>query len=501
MELLAHLQVGLNAALTPINLLYCLAGAFLGTLIGVLPGLGPVATIAMLLPATFALPPLSSLIMLAGIYYGAQYGGSTTAILVNIPGESSSIVTALDGYKMARKGRAGVALATAAIASFFAGTVATFIIALFAPPLTEVALKFGPAEYFSLMVLGLIASVILAHGSLLKAIGMIILGLLLGLVGSDVTSGTARFTFGFSQLADGIGFVVVAMGMFGLGEIISNLERDKDTRELLVKHVSGLMPTKEDFKRMVPPILRGTSLGAALGILPGGGAMLASFASYSLEKKVSKYSKEFGTGAIEGVAAPEAANNAGAQTSFIPMLTLGIPSNPVMALMVGAMIIQGIQPGPAVMTNQPDLFWGLIVSMWAGNFFLLVLNLPMIRLWVKLVTVPYHLLYPAILVFCGIGVFSLNNTQFDIYFMALFGLLGYVFAKLECEAAPMLLGFILGPMMEEYLRRAMTIYRGDVSIFFTRPISATMLAIAGIGLIIVLLPNIRKKREEVFQEE
>jgi TctA family transporter len=500
MDLLANLGVGLHAALTPINLLYCLIGAFLGTLIGVLPGLGPVATIAMLLPATFTLPPLSSLIMLAGIYYGAQYGGSTTAILVNIPGESSSIVTALDGYQMARQGRAGVALATAAIGSFFAGTVATFLLAVFAPPLADIALKFGPAEYFSLMVLGLIASVILAHGSLLKAIGMIVLGLLLGLVGADVTSGTQRYTFGITELSDGIGFVVVAMGMFGLGEIISNLEHD-DTRELMVKRVTSLMPTKEDWKRMCAYILSGTGLGSALGILPGGGAMLASFAAYSLEKKVSKNSHQFGKGAIEGVAAPESANNAGAQTSFIPMLTLGIPSNPVMALMIGAMIIQGIQPGPAVMTKQPDLFWGLIVSMWIGNFFLIILNLPMIGLWVKLVSVPYHILYPAILVFCGIGVFSLNNTEFDIYFMAIFGLLGYVFAKLECEPAPMLLGFILGPMMEEYLRRAMTIYRGDLTVFVTRPISAAMLAFAATGLVVVLLPAISKKREQVFQEE
>ncbi len=500
MELLHNLAIGFDAALTPLNLLYCLGGVFLGTLIGVLPGLGPVATIAMLLPATFALPPVSSLIMLAGIYYGAQYGGSTTAILINLPGESSSVITALDGYAMARKGRAGVALSTAALGSFFAGTVATFLLAVFAPPLAEIALKFGPAEYFSLMVLGLVASVVLAHGSLLKAIGMIVIGLLFGMVGTDVNSGVPRFTFDTPELADGIGFVAVAMGMFGLGEIIKNLE-DESTRAVFVKNVTGLMPTKQDFKDMVAPILRGTALGSALGILPGGGAMLSSFAAYSLEKKMSKNSANFGKGAIEGVAAPESANNAGAQTSFIPMLTLGIPSNPVMALMIGAMIIQGIQPGPAVMTEQPALFWGIIASMWIGNFFLIVLNLPLIGMWVRMLSIPYHILFPGILVFCAIGVYSLNNTAFDVYLMAGFGVLGYIFAKLECEPAPMLLGFILGPMMEEYLRRAMTLSRGDPTVFFTRPISATMLVLAALALAVVLMPAIRKKREEAFQEE
>ncbi|MCW0232131.1 MAG: tripartite tricarboxylate transporter permease [Ferrovibrio sp.] len=500
MELLSNLMIGIEVSMTPINLLYCLGGVFVGTLIGVLPGLGPTATIAMLLPVTFGLPPVSALIMLAGIYYGAQYGGSTTAILINLPGEASSVVTALDGYQMARQGKAGLALSTAALGSFFAGTVATFLLALFAPPLAEVALKFGPAEYFSLMVMGLVASVVLAHGSLPKAIAMILLGLLLGLVGTDVTSGTPRFTFDVPELADGINFVIVAMGMFGLGEIIRNLENE-EVRDVFTRKISGLLPTWADFKQMTPAVLRGTALGSALGILPGGGAMLASFAAYSLEKKVSKNSKMFGKGAIEGVAAPESANNAGAQTSFIPMLTLGIPSNPVMALMIGAMIIQGIQPGPQVMTEQPALFWGIIVSMWIGNFFLVVLNLPMIGLWVRMLTVPYHLLYPAILVFCAIGVFSLNNSGFDIYLMAVFGVLGYVLSKLDCEPAPLLLGFILGPMMEEYLRRAMVLSRGDAMVFIERPISATMLAMAVIGLIVVLLPSIRKKRDEAFTEE
>ncbi|KFC61536.1 MULTISPECIES: tripartite tricarboxylate transporter permease [unclassified Massilia] len=500
MEIFTNLGLGLETAFTLTNLFYCLVGVFVGTAVGVLPGLGPIATIAMLLPATFGLPPVSALIMLAGIYYGAQYGGSTTAILVNLPGESSSVVTALDGYKMARNGQAGKALATAAIGSFFAGTVATILLALFAPPLADLALKFGPAEYFSLMVLGLVASVVLASGSLLNAIGMVILGLLLGLIGTDVNSGAQRYTFDKPELADGINFVIVAMGMFGIGEIIRNLEHGED-RNVLMKKVQGLMLSKDDFKRILAPVLRGTFLGSALGILPGGGAMLASFSAYSIEKKVSPNAKNFGKGAIEGVAAPEAANNAGAQTSFIPMLTLGIPSNPVMALMIGAMIIQGIQPGPAVMTEQPALFWGLIVSMWFGNLFLVVLNLPMIGLWVKMILVPYHRLYPAILMFCAIGVFSLNNNEFDIWLMALFGLFGYICAKLGAEPAPMLLGYIIGPMMEEYLRRALLLSHSDPMVFLRSPISATMLAMAAIALIIVMLPALRKKREEAFQEE
>jgi TctA family transporter len=499
MELLGNLVMGLGVAVSPVNLAWCLIGVFLGTAIGVLPGLGPAATIAMLLPATFGLPPVSALIMLAGIFYGAQYGGSTTAILVNLPGETSSVVTAIDGYQMARQGKAGRALATAAISSFFAGTVCTLFIAMFAPPLAEIALKFGPAEYFSLMVLGLVASIVLASGSIVHAVGMIVLGLLLGLVGTDVNSGAMRFTLGLPELADGIGFVIVAMGMFGVGEIVANLE-DEGRRDLMVKKVTGLMPTREDWRRMSAPMLRGTLLGSALGILPGGGAALASFSSYALEKKSSKYAHELGKGAIEGVAGPEAANNAGAQMSFIPMLTLGIPSNPVMALMIGAMIIQGVQPGPAVITEQPQLFWGLIASMWVGNVMLLVLNLPLIGLWVRMIMVPYHLLYPMILVFCAIGVFSLSNTAFDVYLMAVFGLLGYVLKKLDCEPAPMLLGFILGPMMEEYLRRALLIAKGDATVLVTRPISAVLLLLAALLLALVLLPTFKKTREEAFKE-
>jgi putative tricarboxylic transport membrane protein len=499
MEFFDNIGLGFSVALTAMNLLYCLAGVFLGTLIGVLPGLGPTATIAMLLPVTFTLPPVSSLIMLSGIYYGSQYGGSTTSILVNVPGEAASVVTALDGYQMALKGRAGVALATAAVGSFFAGTVATIILALFAPPLAEIALKFGPAEFFSLMVLGLLASLVLARGSLLHASGMVVLGLLLGLVGADVNTGTQRYTFGIPQLADGIGFVVVAMGMFGLAEVVRNLENEDD-RPTIVSKITTLMPTREDWKRIIGPILRGTAIGSALGILPGSGSILGSFAAYAIEKKVSKNSAEFGKGAIEGVAAPEAANNAGAQTSFIPMLTLGIPSNPVMALMIGAMVIQGIQPGPSVITEQPALFWGIIVSMWIGNFFLVILNLPMVGMWVKIVSVPYQYLFPAILVFCGIGVFSLNNTEFDVYTMALFGVVGYIFVKLDCEPAPMLLAFILGPMMEEYMRRALLLSRGDPMIFLQRPISASMLALAALAIIVASLPMFYKKREETFRE-
>ena len=499
MEFFDNIGLGFSVALSLVNLLYCLAGVFLGTLIGVLPGLGPTATIAMLLPVTFTLPPVSALIMLSGIYYGSQYGGSTTSILVNVPGEAASVVTALDGYQMALKGRAGVALATSAIGSFFAGTVATVVLALFAPPLAEIALKFGPAEFFSLMVLGLLASLVLARGSLLHATGMVVLGLLLGLVGADVNTGTQRYTFDIPQMADGIGFVVVAMGMFGLAEVVRNLENEND-RPTIVSKITSLMPTKEDWKRIIGPILRGTAIGSALGILPGSGSILGSFAAYAIEKKVSKNSAEFGKGAIEGVAAPESANNAGAQTSFIPMLTLGIPSNPVMALMIGAMVIQGIQPGPSVITEQPALFWGIIVSMWIGNLFLVILNLPMVGMWVKIVSVPYQYLFPAILVFCGIGVFSLNNTEFDVYLMALFGVIGYLFVKLDCEPAPMLLAFILGPMMEEYLRRALLLSRGNPMIFIERPISATMLALAALAIIVASLPMFYKKREETFRE-
>ncbi|MFM1806113.1 MAG: hypothetical protein RL212_372, partial [Pseudomonadota bacterium] len=491
MELLDNLALGFTTALTFQNLLYCFIGVLLGTMIGVLPGLGPIATIAMLLPATYALPPIAALIMLAGIYYGAQYGGSTTAILVNIPGESSSVVTAIDGYQMARRGRAGVALFTAGFGSFFAGCVATLVLAAFAAPLAEVAFKFGPAEYFSLMVLGLIGAVVLASGSLIKAIGMIVLGLLLGLIGTDVNSGAARYSFDIPELTDGIGFVAIAMGVFGFAEIMNNLEQ-KEKRETFLDKVTSLWPSKEDFKRMMPSILRGTGIGSILGVLPGGGAPLAAFAAYSLEKKTSKHSAEFGKGAIEGVAGPESANNAASQTSFIPLLTLGIPPNAVMALMVGAMTIHNIQPGPQVMTSNPALFWGLIASMWIGNLMLIILNLPLIGVWVKMLTIPYRHLYPAILVFCCIGVYTVNNTNFDIFMTAIFGIAGYLFYKLGCEAPPLLLGFVLGPMMEENFRRALLLARGDFTVFFTRPLSLGLLIAAAALVVIVALPAVKK---------
>jgi TctA family transporter len=500
MELLNNLALGFGVALTLANLWYAFIGVLLGTLIGVLPGIGPLATIAMLLPVTFTLNPTSALIMLAGIYYGAQYGGSTTAILVNIPGELSSAITVLDGYQMARQGRAGPALGMAAIGSFIAGSVATLVIAVAAPPLAEVALKFGPAEYFSLMVLGLVGAVVLAHGSVLKAIAMIILGLLLGLVGTDVNSGVARFSFGVSELTDGLGFVGIAMGMFGYGEIILNLEKG-ESREVFTAKVGKLLPSWDEFKYCTPSIIRGTILGSILGILPGGGALLSAFASYAVEKKMTKDREKFGEGNIRGVAGPESANNAGAQTSFIPMLTLGIPSNAIMALMIGAMMIQGIAPGPQVMTERPQLFWGMIASMWVGNAMLVVLNLPLVGMWIKLLTIPYRVLFPSILLFCTIGVYSVQNSAFDSILTALFGVFGYICVKTESEPAPMLLGYILGPLMEENLRRAMLLSRGDPIVFFQRPISAVMLTLAILMLLVILLPNIRKKREEAFVDE
>jgi putative tricarboxylic transport membrane protein len=502
MDLLQNLSLGFGVALSLQNVFYALLGAVLGTLIGVLPGLGPVATIAMLLPSIYSLDATPALIMLAGIYYGAQYGGSTTAILINVPGEASSVVTAIDGYQMARQGRAGPALAAAGLGSFFAGCVGTVIIAAFAPPLTELAFQFGPAEYFSLMVLGLIGAVVLASGSLIKAISMILLGLLLGQVNTDVISGVPRYSFDIPELTDGIGFVAIAMGVFGFGEIIGNLGRPAEHREVFTKDVKGLWPTRDDFARAWPAVLRGTALGSVLGVLPGGGALLSSFASYTLEKKSPGKPGDvpFGKGNIRGVAGPESANNAGAQTSFIPMLTLGIPPNAVMALMVGAMTIKGIQPGPQVMTSNPQLFWGLIASMWIGNLMLIILNLPLIGIWIKLLTVPYRFLFPAIVVFCGIGLYTLNNSSFDVYIGALFGIVGYAFYKLGCEPAPLLLGFILGPMMEENLRRALLLSRGDWGTFVTRPLSAGLLLGALALVVIVALPSIRAKRQEAFAE-
>jgi TctA family transporter len=471
----------------------------IGTVIGVLPGLGPTATIAMLLPLTFTLEPVSALIMLAGIYYGAQYGGSTTAILINLPGEASSVVTCIDGYAMAKQGRAGPALAVAAIGSLFAGCFSTAVIALFAPPLADVALKFGSAEYFSLVTFGLVAAVLLARGSALKAIAMVFLGLLMGLVGTDINSGFRRFTFEIPQLWDGIHLLTVVVGLFAFAEILLNLEANK-RHTVLSDELHGLMPTKQDLKASVWPVIRGTGLGSLLGILPGGGAILSSFSSYTLEKKIASDPSRFGKGAIEGVAGPEAANNAGAQTSFIPLLTLGIPSNGVMALMLGAMMIHGITPGPAVMIDMPKLFWGMITSMLIGNIMLVILNLPLIGIWVSFLKVPYRMLYPSILLFCCLGTYSLAKNGFDVALTAAFGFLGYVLIKLDCEPVPLVLGYILGPMMELHLRRALLLSRGDPSVFFTRPISFTFLFATAALLVILILPVVRSKREEVFQE-
>ena len=499
MDLFSNLALGFGVAFTLQNLFLCFLGCMIGTLIGVLPGVGPVATIAMLLPITFGLDPTGALIMLAGIYYGAQYGGSTTAILVNIPGEATAVVTVLDGHQMAKQGRAGVALGIAAIGSFFAGCVATLFIAAMGAPLTRFAQLFGPAEYFSLMVMGLVFSTVLARGSIFKALLMVFLGLLLATVGTDLETGQERVTLGIQQLADGIDFAPLAMGIFGFAEIIRNLE-EPEARDVVRGKIGRLLPNWADLKQSVKPVLRGTFIGGILGILPGNGAVLGPFASYSIEKKLAKDPSRFGKGAIEGVAGPESANNAGAQTAFIPLLTLGIPPNAVMALMVGAMTIHGIIPGPQVMTNNPELFWGMIASMWIGNAMLIIINLPLVGIWVKLLKVPYRLMFPAILIFCAIGIYSINNSVEDVYFTAFFAIVGYIMIKLGYEPAPMLLGFVLGKLMEEKLRQALILSRGSFTTFIERPVSGTLLAIAALMFIIALLPSINKKRETAFQE-
>ncbi|MBP1845799.1 TctA family transporter [Rhizobium petrolearium] len=501
MEVFDHLATGFMAAGTLENLLFCLIGTILGTLIGVLPGIGPIPALAILLPITFGLDPLSSLIMLAGIYYGAQYGGSTTSILVNMPGEASSVVTCIEGHQMARRGRAGAALAIAALGSFFAGCVGTVFIAAFGPPLSAIAQQFNSPDYFALMLLGLVMAIVLAHGSVLKAVAMVLMGLLLGLVGTDINTGLTRYTFGLNGLWEGIDFLPLVLGLFGIVEIIRNLETPPPPRETISTRLRDLWPTRKEIREAYPAALRGTGLGSLLGILPGGGAVLASFASYTLEKKISKTPRKFGTGAVEGVAGPESANNAAAQTSFIPLLTLGIPSNPIMAIMMGAMIIQGIQPGAAVMTTRPDLFWGMVASMWIGNLMLVIINLPMIGIWVKLLSVPYRLLYPAILLFCAIGVYSTSTEPFMMVLMIVFTVFGYILYKLGCEPAPMVLGFILGPLMEENLRRSLVISRGDPMIFLDRPISATLLVATVLMIGLIVFPQFRKTREEAFQEE
>ncbi|MBV1799025.1 tripartite tricarboxylate transporter permease [Siccirubricoccus sp. G192] len=495
--MLENLALGFDVALSFKNLTFAFLGTLIGTAIGVLPGLGPTATISLLLPLTFGQDPVTAIIMLAGIYYGAQYGGSTTAILLNLPGEISGVVTAIEGYKMAQQGRAGAALAAAALGSFFAGTVSTFVVAASGPMLTSVALSFGPPDYFSLMLLGLIVACVLAQGSVPKAIAMVVLGVALGLVGTDVQTGQQRFTFGVPELSDGINFVALAMGLFGVTEIILNLERP-EIRSGRVAKRGPLWLSREEWRYAIPASIRGTLLGTALGILPGGGAAISSFGSYMLERRLTRRPERFGNGAIEGLAGPESANNAGAQSAFIPLLTLGIPSNSVMALMVGALIIQGIQPGPRMVTAQPELFWGLICSMWIGNLMLLVINLPLVGVWVQLLKVPYKFLYPAILVFCCIGAYSINNNVFDVYTMMIFTVLGYALTKLGCESAPLLLGFVLGPMMEEHLRRAMLLSRGDPMTFLERPISASMLGLALIALVLMVLPSLRSKKEKAL---
>jgi len=494
MDVFANLAYGLSVAGTPDNLLFCFIGVLLGTLIGVLPGLGPTATVAMLLPITFFLPPTGAIIMLAGIFYGAQYGGSTTAILVKLPGESSSVVTCLDGYAMAQQGRAGAALAIAALGSLFAGCVTAVVIAIAGPPLAEIAILFGPAEYVALLTLGVIGAVVLASGSLPKAIAMVLLGLLIGCIGTDLTSGEKRLTFEITALYDGIGFVPLAMGMFGLAEVIFGLE-ETGSRGRPTAAITRLWPTRQDFKDAWPASTRGTLLGIVLGVLPGSGATLASFASYALEKKIARDPSKFGTGAVQGLAGPESANNAAAQACFIPMLSLGVPPNAIMALMIGALMIQGIQPGPTVITSQPELFWGMIASMLIGNVMLVLLNLPLIGLWVKLLRVPYALLFPVILVFCAIGTYSLNNSVFEVGLMAGFGVLGYTLRKLNCEMAPLMLGFVVGPMLEENIRRTMLTSNGDPSVFVTRPIAATMFALTALLLLSMLLPSLSRKRE------
>lgn len=500
MDWFSDIIMGFGVAATPDNLLYCLIGVTLGTLIGVLPGIGPLPTIAMLLPITYYLSPIPSLIMLAGVYYGSQYGGSTTAILVNIPGESSSVVTCLDGHEMAKQGRAGPALGIAALGSLFAGCIGTLMIAIFARPLSQLALEFTSPEYFSLMVLGLTSAVVLAHGSLLKAIPMVLIGIVLGMVGLDVSSGLPRFTFGFPELEDGVSFVVLAMGLFGITEIIKNVEQGEH-REAFTTTVRQLLPTRDDFRKAWKAVLRGTGLGIFFGILPGAGVSVASFGAYALEKRVAKDPSRFGKGAIEGVAGPESANNAAAQTSFIPTLTLGIPASATMAVMLGAMMIHGITPGPRVMTNFPELFWGMIASMWIGNLMLVVLNLPMIGIWVRLILIPYRLLFPSILLLSCIGVLSLNNNPFDIVSLAVFGLVGYAFMKLGCEPAPLLLGYILGPMMEENLRRSLLLSGGDPTILIYRPISLVLLVLAAVLLAFALVPVFRKKRETLYSQD
>jgi len=496
MEFFANFITGFSVALQPINLMFCFLGVFIGTLIGVLPGIGPVGTMAILLPVTYGIPPTTAIIMLAGIYYGAQYGGSTTSILVNIPGEAASVVTTLDGYQMALKGRAGPALGIAAFGSFIAGTIGVIGLQLLAPPLVAVALRFGPPEYSSLMILGFVILTYLAQKSMAKALMMAGVGIILGTIGLDTMTGMPRFTFGIPELLDGVGLAPLAMGLFGISEILLNVEK-KIKQELLTTKVKGLFPTREDWRRSIGAILRGSGSGFFLGILPGGGAVLGSFVSYALEKRISKHPEEFGKGAIEGVAAPEAANNSAAQGAFIPLLTLGIPSNVVMAILLGALMIHNITPGPMLVKEHPQLFWGVISSMYMGNIMLLVLNLPLIGLWVQLLRVPYAILFPLILYICLIGAYVINNSVIDVTIMLLCGVVGYLMRKFEYEPAPLVLAYVLAPMLENALRQSLILSGGSFGIFMARPISAGCLVVAAGLLFSSLLPRIRQKREKI----
>jgi putative tricarboxylic transport membrane protein len=498
MEILDNVMLGFQVALQPANLFFCFMGVLIGTLVGVLPGLGPVAAMSLLLPTTFHLSPVSAMIMLSGIYYGAMYGGSTTSILVNIPGEAASVVTCLDGYQMARKGRAGAALGIAAFGSFIAGTLSSLGLMLLAPMLAEVALKFGPPEYFCLMLLGLVIVTFLAGSSMPKALLMAAFGLFLGLIGMDIMTATPRFTFDMYFLMDGVGLVPVVMGLFGVSEVLLNVE-STIKREIFETKIKGLLPNRKDWRDSAWPIVRGSVVGFFLGILPGGGAVISSFVSYGMEKKLSRHPERFGTGVIEGVAGPESANNAAAGGAFIPLMTLGIPANAVMAMLLGALTIYGMQPGPMLIKQHPDLFWGVVTSMYIGNIMLLVLNLPLIGIWVKILKIPYQVLFPLILLFCLIGVFSLNNNVGEIGLMLFFGGVGYFMKKFEYEAAPLVLAMVLGPMMENALRQSLIMANGSAAIFFTRPISLAVALLVLVLLILPMLPWVKKKREVIAE--
>jgi putative tricarboxylic transport membrane protein len=500
LDLLNYLSIGFSVTLQPVNLFYCFAGVFIGTLIGVLPGIGPVGAMSLLLPTTFKSTPEAAIIMLAGIYYGAMYGGSTTSILVNIPGEAASVVTCLDGYQMARQGRAGPALGIAAFGSFIAGTLSIVGLMVLAPPLSRFALKFGPPEYFTLMILGLTILIYLAHGSMPKALLMAAFGIVLGLVGLDSINARPRFTFDRMELIDGVGLVPLVMGLFGVSEVLLNIEQ-VIRREIFETRIKGLLPSAKDWMDSKGALIRGSLLGFFLGILPGGGAVISSFVSYAVEKRVSRHPERFGKGAIEGVAAPEAANNAAAGGAFIPLMTLGIPPNIVMAMLLGAFMIHGVQPGPLMMKQNPGLFWGVITSMYIGNIMLLVLNLPLIGMWVQILKVPYKILFPLILLFCLIGVYSVSNTVFDIYIMIIFGILGYLMKKFDYEGAPLVLAFVLGPLLENNLRKSLIMSQGDFSIFFTRPLSAASLILALFLLVSPFIPWMGKRRGEIPKEE